>query len=110
MAHGGQLEKFVYLHLALNTVQLEKAVKAIGLPASEFIWMDLMDKSPVPVMNEWTRFSKSRTYGDPTIASAGKGRPIFEAVVEAFVRLVRGFRGRPRGERTDQHRKAPETP
>ena len=39
--------------------------------------MDLMDKSPVLVMDEWTRFSKSGTYGDPTIASADKGEPIF---------------------------------
>lgn len=63
--------------------------------------MDLMDKSPVLVMDEWTRFSKSGTYGDPTIASADKGEPIFEAAVEAFVRLVREFKDRPRGERTD---------
>ncbi len=40
--------------------------------------MDLMDKSPV-LVDEWTRFSKSGTYGDPTIASADKGEPIFEA-------------------------------
>ncbi len=108
MAHGGELETSVYQHLAPDKVQLEKAVKDIGLPASEFIWMDLMDKSPVLVMDEWTRFSKSGTYGDPTIASAGKGRPIFEAVVEAFVRLVREFRDRPRGERTDQRPKRPD--
>jgi hypothetical protein len=29
---------------------------------------------------------------------------VFEAVVDAFVRLVREFKNRPRGERTDYHR------
>ncbi len=105
MAHGGELETSVYLHLAPDKVQMEKAVVDIGMPESEFIWMDLMERSPVLLMDEWTRFSKSGTYGDPTIASAAKGEPIFEAVVEAFVRLAREFKNRPRGERTDYHAK-----
>ena len=103
MSHAGELETSVYLHLAPDKVQMEKAVKEIGMPESEFIWMDLMDGSPVHVMDEWTRFSKTGTYGDATIASAAKGRPIFEAVVDAFVRLAREFKNRPRGERTDYH-------
>ena len=103
MSHGGELETSVYLHLAPDKVQMEKAVKEIGMPESEFIWMDLMDGSPVHLMDEWTRFSKTGTYGDPTIASAAKGSPIFEAVVDAFVRLAREFKNRPRGERTDYH-------
>ena len=110
MAHGGELETSVYLHLAPDKVQMDKAVKEIGMPESEFIWMDLMDKSPVLVMDEWTRFSKSGTYGDPTVASAEKGEPIFEAVVDAFVRLVREFKDRPRGERTDYHKESPGHP
>jgi len=110
MAHGGELETSVYLHLAPDKVQMDKAVRDIGMPESEFIWMDLMNASPVRVMDEWTRFSKSGTYGDPTIASAEKGEPIFEAVVEAFVRLVREFKNRPRGERTDYHKEAPKLP
>ncbi|MDE0627477.1 MAG: creatininase family protein [Bryobacterales bacterium] len=103
MAHGGELETSVYLQLAPEKVQMEKAVREIGMPDSEFIWMDLTEGSPVHLMDERTRFSKSGTYGDPTIATAEKGRPIFEAVVEAFVRLVRKFKIRPRGERTDCH-------
>lgn len=104
MSHAGELETSVYLHLAPSRVQMEKAVREVGMPESEFIWMDLMDGSPVHLMDEWTRFSKSGTYGDPTIATAEKGRLIFDAVVEAFVRLAREFKNRPRGERTDYHR------
>ena len=103
MSHAGELETSVYLHLAPDKVEMDRAVKEIGMPESEFIWMDLMEGSPVHLMDEWTRFSKTGTYGDPTIATPGKGEVIFEAVVSAFVRLAREFRNRPRGARTDYH-------
>jgi creatinine amidohydrolase len=106
MAHGCELETSVYLYLDGQRVQMDKAKKDMGMPESEFIWMDLMEGSPVLMMDEWTRFSKSGTYGDPTIANAEKGRVVFEAVVDAFLRLVREFKARPRGERTDYHKPA----
>lgn len=110
MAHAGELETSVYLHLDASRVQMDKAVKDIGMPESEFIWMDLMNGSPVRCMDEWTRFSKSGVYGDATIATAEKGKVVFEAVVEAFVRLVKELKNRPRGERTDYHRERPNIP
>jgi len=110
MAHAGELETSVYLHIAGEKVQMNKAVRDIGMPESEFIWMDLMEGSPVRLMDEWTRFSKSGVYGDPTIATAEKGKVVFEAVVDGFLRLVRELKNRPRGERTDYHKEAPQVP
>ncbi len=89
MAHAGELETSVYLHLDAHRVQMDKAVKEIGLPPSNFIFLDLMASSPVLFMDIWTRFSKTGVVGDPKLATAEKGRVIFEAVVEAFLRLVR---------------------
>jgi creatinine amidohydrolase len=103
MAHACELETSVYLHLDAPRVQMDKAQKEMGMPRSEFIWMDLMEGSPVLLMDEWTRFSKTGVSGDPTKANAEKGRVVFEAVVEALVRLVREFKARPRAERTDHH-------
>ena len=103
MAHACELETSVYLHLDRNRVQMDKASKEIELPQSEFMWLDLLEGSPVLLMDHWTRFSKSGVVGDPTLATAEKGRIIFEAVVEALLRLVREFKKRPRGERTDYH-------
>ncbi len=110
MAHAAELETSVYLHLAPERVQMDKAVRDIGMPESEFVWMDLMHGSPVRLMDEWTRFSKSGVYGDATIATAEKGEKCFEATVEAFMRLIREFKKRPRGERTDYHRTKPALP
>jgi creatinine amidohydrolase len=104
MAHACELETSVYLHLDPERVQFEKARRDMEMPPSSFIWMDLIEGSPVLLMDEWTRFSKSGIYGDPTLATAEKGRLVFEAVVNSFVKLVREFRNRPRGERTDYHK------
>jgi creatinine amidohydrolase len=104
MAHACELETSVYLHLDAGRVQMDKAKPDMQMPCSEFVWMDLMEGSPVLLMDQWTRFSKSGVYGDPTLATADKGKAVFEAVVEAFVQLVREFKNRPRNEATDWHK------
>ena len=103
MSHACELETSVYLHLDQERVQMQKARKETGMPPSDFIWMDLIDGPPIRFMDHWTRFSKSGVNGDPTLATAEKGKLIFEAVVTNLLRLVREFRQRPRGERTDYH-------
>ncbi len=103
MAHACELETSVYLHLDSARVQMDKAVKEMNLPTSKFIWLDLMKGSPVLYMDHWTRFSRSGVVGDPTLATAEKGKKIFEAVVAALVELVREFKSRSRGERADLH-------
>jgi len=103
MSHACELETSVYLYLDGHRVQMDKARKETDQPASEFIWNDLTDPGPVRMMDYWTRFSKSGVNGDPTLATAEKGRIIFEAVVRNFVRLAREFKNRPNGERVDYH-------
>jgi creatinine amidohydrolase len=103
MAHACELETSVYLHLDKKRVQFEKAKKEIGMPKSEFIWMDILEGSPVLLMDQWSRFSDSATSGDPTLATEEKGKIVFEAVVDAFVRLIREFKNRPRREPKDHH-------
>jgi creatinine amidohydrolase/Fe(II)-dependent formamide hydrolase-like protein len=93
----------VYLYLDAGRVQMDKAQKDINLPNSSYIWLDLIDGPPVRMMDHWSRFSKSGVVGDPTLATAEKGRIIFEAVVRNFVALVREFKNRNREARTDYH-------
>lgn len=99
MAHACELETSVYLHLDAPRVQMDKARAELGMGGSDFIFMDLMAGSPVLLMDVWSRFSKSGVSGDPTLATAEKGKAVFDAVVDAFVRLVREFKRRPRGAR-----------
>jgi creatinine amidohydrolase len=103
MAHACELETSLYLYLDPARVQMEKARKEIGMPPSRFIWMDLMSASPVLLMDQWSRFSKSGISGDPTLATKEKGGKVFAAVVEALVELVKEFKTYDRGTRQDMH-------
>jgi creatinine amidohydrolase len=104
MSHACELETSVYLHLDSERVQMDKARKETGQPASDFIWNDLTDPGPIRMVDYWTCFSKSGVNGDPTLATAEKGKIIFETVVREFVRFAREFKDRPRGERVDYHK------
>jgi creatinine amidohydrolase len=103
MAHACELETSLYLYLDPARVQMDKARKEIGMPPSRFVWMDLMSSSPVLLMDQWSRFSKSGVVGDPTLATQQKGEKVFQAVVEALVELVREFKAYARGSRQDMH-------
>ncbi|MBL8214469.1 MAG: creatininase family protein [Bryobacterales bacterium] len=103
MSHACELETSVYLYLDGERVQMDKAVKEMEQPDSDFIWSDLLNPGPVRMMDIWTRFSKTGVNGDPTVATREKGRIIFEAVVENFVKFAREFRARKRGDRVDNH-------
>jgi creatinine amidohydrolase len=104
MSHACELETSVYLYLEGDRVQMDKARRENGMPESGFIWSDLTNPGPIRMMDYWTRFSKSGVNGDPTLATAEKGKAIFEAVVTNFVQFAREFKNRPRGERTDYHK------
>jgi creatinine amidohydrolase len=103
MAHACELETSVYLFLDPASVQMDKANREMGMPSSRFVWMDLMSGSPVLLMDRWSRFSKSGVVGDPALATPEKGEKVFEAVVAAFVELVREFKTYDRGAPQDMH-------
>lgn len=103
MAHACELETSVYLYLDPARVQMDKARKEIGISPTRFIWMDLLMSSPLLLMDRWTRFSKTGVAGDPTLATAEKGKKVFEAVVAALIDLVREFKNYDRGTPQDLH-------
>jgi creatinine amidohydrolase/Fe(II)-dependent formamide hydrolase-like protein len=51
----------------------------------------------------WGRWTRTGVHGDPTKATAEKGRVLFEAAVSGIVDLVNEWRAWPLAERSDQH-------
>jgi creatinine amidohydrolase len=103
MAHACELETSVLLHLRGDLVQMEKAERDIHFQRTEFFYWDLQAPSPV-VFQEWfSRYSVTGTVGDPTKASAEKGRRFTEAVVGQLVALIRDLRDRTIQPRVDHH-------
>ena len=103
MAHAGELETSVYLHIDSSKVDMTNAHRDLNMPHSDFMWLDLVEGSPVNLMEHWSSFSKTGVHGDPALADPEKGEVIFEAVVTRFLELVREFKNRPDPKRTDHH-------
>lgn len=103
MAHSGELETSMWLHLKPEAVYLERAVKEIGFQKSDFIWLDLLRGSPVYYIDKWSRISKTGILGDPTVATAEKGREVAEAAVNNLVRFINEFKKRQVPPSIDHH-------
>jgi creatinine amidohydrolase len=103
MAHGCELETSVLLHIRGDLVQIDKAEKDISFQPTEFFYWDLQSPSPIFFQEWFSRYSRTGTVGDPTKASAEKGRIFVEAVVERMVALIREFRERKIADRVDHH-------
>ncbi len=103
VSHACEWETSLYLYVAGDRVQLDKAVRDIHTIPSEFTFRGILRPSPVSLMEWWSSFSETGTVGDPTQATYEKGEKIFEATVEGMVRLVKEFRTRPIRPRQDHH-------
>jgi prepilin-type N-terminal cleavage/methylation domain-containing protein len=51
----------------------------------------------------WSRWTQTGVHGDPTAATAEKGKIIWEAVLARLIEVVDEFRAWPLAERRDQH-------
>lgn len=96
MAHACELETSMVLHLDEGRVRKERVVREMGFEQSARIWMDIGIPASGIHLGEiwWSGFSRSGVAGDPTVATAEKGRPILERAVENFVQFIREFRAR----------------
>lgn len=103
MAHGCELETSVLLYLRPDLVQMDHAVKDIKFQPSEFFYWDLQSPSPVFFQEWFSRYSKSGTVGDPTLATLEKGQQFVSAVVKRMIDLIRDFRAREIAQRVDHH-------
>jgi creatinine amidohydrolase len=109
VAHAGEYETALMLHLRPDLVQMDKAVREMGqIKLAYFSW-DHPEPSVLSWQDWWSRMSESGVCGDPTVATAAFGRALFGTTVDNFVRFVREFRTLPVRQRRDLHRK-PVTP
>jgi creatinine amidohydrolase len=94
MAHACEYETSWYLFLAPELVQMEKAVPDMIQQRSRFIWVDLMaGNGPAAMTDDWSRISNgSGVEGDPTTASAEKGRQYAEEEVANLVAFCEEFK------------------
>ena len=112
--HAGEIETSIYLHLAGEKVQMEKAKDHIAWfnrqGSTGFQWGDAFGSGPISLM-EWTSsFSDDGTYGQPSLASAEKGELIFKEAVTRLLQFVEEFQKRSIRQRVDHHNEPPKNP
>jgi creatinine amidohydrolase len=102
MAHADEFETSLYLHLAPERVQMNLAVEDNDR-MGRFVSSDSTANYPVRFNDFWGRWTTTGVHGDPTKASAEKGRILFEAAVTGLVQLVDELRAWPIEKRRDMH-------
>ena len=102
IAHSDELETSLYLYLAPERVQMGRAVPGSDV-VGELLSSDSTSNYPVRFSDIWGRWTTDGVHGDPTVATADKGKVIYEAAVEGLLRVVDEWRAWPIGERRDQH-------
>jgi creatinine amidohydrolase len=103
IAHAGEYETSMMLHLRPDLVQMDKAPREMGQLKLEFFHWDHPGASILSWQDWWSRMSESGVCGDATVATAEFGSALFETTVENFVRFVREFRTIPVRPRRDLH-------
>jgi len=103
IAHADEFETSLYLHLAPERVQMDKAVKDDDR-MGKFVSSDSTGNYPVRFNDFWGRWTKTGVHGDARPATAEKGRIIFEAAVTGLLALIDELRAWPIEKRADMHR------
>lgn len=103
IAHADEFETSLYLHLAPERVRMELAAEDNDR-MGKFVSSDSTGNYPVRFNDYWGRWTNTGVHGDPTKATAEKGKTIFEAAVDGLVHLVDELRAWPIEKRQDMHR------
>ena len=103
IAHADEFETSLYLHLAGDRVQMDKAVSDNDR-MGKFVSSDSTGNYLVRFNDYWGRWTKTGVHGDATKGTAQKGRIIFDAAVSGLVELVDELRAWPIEKRADMHK------
>lgn len=104
MNHACEFETSLYLALRPDLVDMNLAVREISYRPSESYWTDLIaGDGPLAMMEFWSQLSESGVMGDPTTATAEKGRALLDAAADGLVQLVDELLARQSVARKDHH-------
>ena len=102
LSHACELETSLYLAIAPQLVQMDKARREI--PAwNENVWNDWPGGGPLSYWPHWSGFSHSGVMGDPTVATAEKGRLFLERAQEEAAGFIAEVSRRTRAPGEDRH-------
>ncbi len=102
LSHACELETSLYLAIAPELVQMDKATREIP-EWNENVWNDWPGGGPLSYWPHWSGFSHSGVMGDPTVATAEKGRVFLERAQEEAAGFIAEVAHRTRAPGEDRH-------
>lgn len=104
MNHACEFETSLYLAIKPEVVDMSKAVHEISHRPTKNYWTDLIaGDGPLTMMEPWSSLSESGVMGDPTKATAEKGRVLLDAAANGIVELIDEMLAREIAIRKDHH-------
>jgi creatinine amidohydrolase len=101
-SHACELETSLYLAVDPGRVKMDKARKDLTAPMSPHVFSDLMGgrpgpgfKNPVHLTEYWSTVTENGVKGDPTKATAEKGRLILETAARELAEIIIELKARP---------------
>ena len=90
--------------------KIKSGVISFNEENSPFNWVDLLGAGPATIISWTSSYSETGVLGEAELATAEKGRQVYEEAVKQLVRFVSWFKDRPKDPRRDLHRRAPTMP
>ncbi len=112
-AHACELETSLYLYLDSGNVREDRIHSgdiAFNLEDDPFNWVDLFASGPATLVSWTSSYSETGVLGDAELATAEKGREVYEEAVRQLARCITWFKDRPPDRRRDLHRRKPTRP
>jgi creatinine amidohydrolase len=104
MNHACEFETSAYLALRPDLVDMTKACRELSHRPTKSYWTDLVaGDGPLAMMEPWSALTETGVMGDPTKASAQKGRRLLAAAANGIVELIDELRAREAKPRVDHH-------
>lgn len=104
MNHACEFETSLYLAIAPELVDMSKAVHELSHRPTKNYWTDLIGgDGPLAMMEPWSSLTETGVMGDPTKATAEKGRKLLDAAANGIVELIDEMRARKPAIRKDHH-------
>ena len=110
-SHACEIETSIYLAAHPERVHMDRAAPDLGFEQTPHVWRDLLNrppeptgfKSPVGLMEYWSTWTTNGVRGDPTKATAEKGRVLIDAAAGEIAEIVKELKARPILPRRDFH-------
>ncbi len=109
-AHACELETSLYMYLDgdnVRTDQIRNGTISFNEEDSPFQFVDLFEQGPATVVSWTSSYSESGVLGEAELATAEKGKQVYDEAVKQMVRFIDWFKDRPKDQRRDFHRQAP---